>query len=150
MEGRFTNPDLLFFVDRLTDIPGLVRELIDCMGPEFKDRARRAWGVSRVLYPHAWTALDSMYAAVPKPPSPIFTQGRHSIFGDEHEPTVAELKALGRPGLNRLWLDVARRRDQLRRMYGDQESFVDSSLRRDRQLIEADLQEIDADGDRGG
>ena len=64
---------------------------------------------------------------------------------------MAELKAAGGSTLNRLWLDVANCRDQLRRMYGDRESFLDWSLRRGyRELIEAALQEIDADGGRGG
>ena len=53
MEGRFTTPDLLFTADRLADIPGLVRELTDHMGPEFADRARRAWAVNKGLYPDA-------------------------------------------------------------------------------------------------
>jgi hypothetical protein len=63
---------------------------------------------------------------------------------------LAEVKALGRSRLNRLWLDVAKRRDQLRRVYGDRDSFREWALRRDLELIAAALQELDADGGKGG
>jgi len=148
MEGRFPDPDLLFTAERLADVPGLVRALTDHMGPEFAGRARQAWAVNKGLYPDAWTALDAMYATAPKPSLPTLSPGRQSVFGDEREPSVAELKALGRSRLNRLWLDVAKRRDQVRQMHGDRKSFLEWSLQRDRELIEAALQELDA-GEEG-
>jgi hypothetical protein len=145
MLDRFPEPDLLFTSHRLGDVAGLVREMIEHMGPEFADRAGRAWQVNRDLYPEAWAKLDAMYAAAPKRAGPAFTPGRHSVFGDERQPTVGELKELGRSQLNRLWQDVAKRRDQLRRRYGDGESFLAWSLQRDRELIEAALRELDAE-----
>lgn len=145
----FPDPDLLFTANRLADVPGLVRELTEYMGPEFADRARQAWALNKGLYPDAWAALDATYAAAPKLPPPAFTPGRHSVFGDQM-PTVAELKALGRSRLNRLWLDVAKRHDHLQRLYGDRESFLDWSLRHDRELIEAALRELEAQGDEAG
>jgi hypothetical protein len=150
IEGGFPDPDLLFTAQRLADIAGLVREMTDHMGPEFAGRARKAWAVNKGLYPEAWAALDAMYALAPKPPPRVFTPARNSVFGDESEPTIAELKALGRSRLNRLRLDVAERRDNLRRIYGDRESFRDWSLRRDGELIETALQEIQADGGEAG
>ncbi len=147
MEDRFPDPDLLFTAERLADVPGLVRGLTDHMGPEFTSRAQRAWTVNKGLYPDAWAALDATYATAPKPPPPILRPGRQSIFGDDREPSLAELKALGRSRLNRLWLDVAKRRDQLRRTYGDRQSFLEWCLQRDRELIEAALQELDASGE---
>jgi len=149
LEGRFPRPDLLFTADRLGDIPGLVSELTGHLGPEFADRARRAWNANKGLYPDAWAALDAMYAAAPQPLPPVFTPGRHSVFGDKREPTLAELKALGKSHLNRLWQDVAKRRDQHRRRYGDGESFLLWCMQRDRELIEAALRELDAGGASG-
>ena len=147
MEGRLPDPDLLFTAERLADVPELVRMLTDHMGPEFASRARQAWAVNKRLYPDAWATLDAMYATAPKPPTPTVSPGRRSVFGDEHEPSMVELKALGRSRLNRLWLDVAERHDQLRRTYGDRQSFLEWSLQRDRELIEAALHELDAGGD---
>ena len=147
MQEHFPVPDLLFAANRLGDVEGIVRELIENMGPEFANRARQAWTVNKDLYPAAWAALETMYAVSPKPREPTFTPGRHSVFGDEREPTVAELKSIGRSRLNRLWLDVAKRRDQLRRVFGNRESFRDWCLRRDRELIEAALRELDEDED---
>ena len=147
VQYRFPNPDLLFTVDRLADPPGIVHTLMDHMGPEFADRARRAWTVNKNLYPDAWATLDALYAGEPPP---VFVPGRQSVFGDDREPTLAEVKALGRARLNRLWLDVAKRRDQLRRLYGDRDSFREWALRRDLELIDAALHELDADGGKGG
>lgn len=149
-EGTFPAPDRHFGADRLTDVPGLVRELLDRMGPGFAGRAREAWAVNRGLYPDAWEALNTEYSPAPQPVPPTFTPGRHSIFGDEREPTLAELKSLGRTRLNRLWQDVAKRRQRLRSPSDGGESFLEWSLRRDRELIEAALQTLDAVDLEGG
>jgi hypothetical protein len=151
LAGSFPDPDLLFTADELGDIPRLVRKLTSYLGTEFTDRARRAWNANKELYPDAWAALDALYASAPQSPSPpFFTPGRHSIFGDEREPTLAELKALGPSRLKRLWQDVAKRRDQHRRRYGEGESFLLWSLQRDRELIEAALRELETDGGKCG
>lgn len=73
--------------------------------------------------------------------------GKNTVFDDEHEPTLAELKALGREQLHRLWSEAARRRDRQRSVYGahrpGRQDFLDWSLQRDMDRIDAALHALD-------
>ncbi len=150
MESNFPPPDLLIKADRLVDVSGIVHELINGMGSKFVCHAQKSWTVNKGLYPDAWAALDAMYSSAPTPLPPIFTPGRLSVFGDEREPAMAEIKSLGRSRLNQLWLDVAERHDNLRRIYGNRDSFLEWNIQRDKELIETALRELDANGNEKG
>jgi len=76
--------------------------------------------------------------------------GRNSVFPDDHEPTLADLKAMGRQRLNRLWFEAAKRRDRQRQVYGPsyrpgRQGFMDWSIKQDMEIIENALRELDRD-----
>jgi len=145
--SAFPQPDLLFPSDRLTDLQGIVSEMISHMGPAFVEHSQKAWKINKELYPEAWANLDLMYSEPPPPLPGILPQGQNSVFSVDHEPTVEELKALGRERLYRLRLDVAKRLDNQGRIYGPtyrpgRQAFLDWNLKRDLEMIDEALEKL--------